>query len=252
MTIDNFKDYEERVADSIKRMQDKRFKSLEKFIISKTYKVLSLKADPIIEQEIKILDKDYRNSRMLVIFKKLGLSYEVKMWVDPIKFEIVSEVKPQKQHVKWYSKGKFEQEEDWTSESKEDNYINLSYELEKFINFKIGKLTDSEIINTVSNVFRDCIKKRIEVLAKKSGTLFGNYNNEKIYNIEIFSFHTVIEGKIIFMAKEKDEVEHFDDVNFYKVDLVRCAENPEEYPIYTRKSKRLHTPEDPYGEEDWD
>ena len=246
-------DYEDKIYKSFKKIKvakDDRVKSLDQFHIGKTYTVLSLKSVPIIEQEIKILDKDYRRERLLITFKRLGNKDSVTMWVNPTNFQIVDEVNPEvkKHHVKWYSKGKLSKEEDWVNESKE-NRINLSYKLTDFVNFNISKLTDSQIINSILNIFMEHTGKRVEVLAKKSVNLFGNYKDEKIYNFEILSYLTEIEGRIIFLGKENNDVENH--VNYYKVDLVRCAENPEEYPIYVRDSKRLHTPEDPFGEEDW-
>jgi hypothetical protein len=190
---------------------------------------------------------------------KVKFDDNVRVWIDAISLKKVT----LKNKIKWYSKGKLHDEEGWAKENKDftgmpiinqEKYINLSYELEPLKDLKnlAKNLTDEQycryIIENVNKVFQNLLNRRIVIIAKKCIDQKRymkdplRWGEEKKQSIIIYSYFPQ-DGSLLIRANDGDG-------DVYLVDLVKCANNPDKYPILVR-SITIVSSDDPYGEEEW-
>ncbi len=232
-------------------------KAFESFDIGDrvVYKGRGLQLKDRVGEECEIIDKSRSHTQVKVRFDD-----NFKTWIDAIALKKVTH----KAKVKWYSKGKLE-EEGWENESKDftgmpvisktDKYMNLSYELEplKDLEEMASNLTAEQyagyIFENVNRVFEHLIHRRVVLVAKKCKDVSKSFvdpdrwDQEKKHSIYIYSYLPRPDGGLIIRGDDMGG-------DIYSVDLVKCANDPEKYPILLR-NVRIFSNDDSYGEEEW-
>lgn len=249
----NFLNESDRGMEIYLRMR----KAFESFDIGDrvVYKGRGLQLKDRVGEECEIIDKSRSHTQVKVKFDD-----NFKTWIDAIALKKVTH----KSKVKWYSKGKLE-EEGWENESKDftgmpvisktDKYMNLSYELEplKDLEEMASNLTAEQyagyIFENVNKIFEHLIHRRVVLVAKKCKDVSKSFvdpdrwDQEKKHSIYIYSYLPRPDGGLIIRGDDTGG-------DIYSVDLVKCANDPEKYPILIRNI-RIFSNDDPYGEEEW-